>query len=134
MVTGTSDSSEVAGWVVATAEQLRIACALLGRASGGIGSLEMLIDTGSGPQPVEWLAFRRHAADLARVYGVEVTATRLAHGVLVRVAARHESCQLGTASGGVSAIACAARLAGWQQLWWALPVGLLLLALWVARL
>ena len=134
MTTDTSDSPDIAGWVTVAMEQLRIACALLCRAAGSIGSLEMLIDTGAGPRPAEWLALRRHAADLADVYGVEVTATRLTHGVLVRVAARHESCQFETAPGGVPATSRAGRLAGWQQLWWALPVGLLLLALWVASL
>ena len=134
MATDTTDSPELAGWVATASEQLQIACALLGRAPGGIGSLEMLIDTGPGPQPVEWLAFRRHAADLASVYGVEVTATRLEHGVLVRVAVRHAAPWNISSPPSVHDRQRATRYTGWRHLWWVLLVGLLLLAIWVASL
>jgi hypothetical protein len=131
---GASDSPEVNGWVVAAWEQLLVAGALLSRAPSGIDALDVLIDTGHGPRPVEWIALRRLAIDLAGIYGVDVTTTRLAHGVLFHVAPGRATHQRRPAPASEQQTVPPDRGAWWQRWWWALPGGLLLLASWVATL
>lgn len=86
-VTGEGPASRAVDWAAEVEESVLQAGALIRKADGQVGAVEVLVSTGRGPSAGEWLQVRATVAELAAAYGLRVTTTRFADSITIRIAA-----------------------------------------------